>query len=94
MNIIIAIISLFIFPVLRGFVLKYLWLWFAVPFGLMPISIAHAIGISLIISFLTYQQDARKTSDDEDTSILISFFSQVTIIFVLLLMGYIIKLFM
>ena len=31
-----------------GFVLKYFWLWFVVPLGVMPIGFAHAIGVSIL----------------------------------------------
>lgn len=41
--------------ILNGWVLTYLWLWFVTPLGLPSLSIAHAIGISCVISFLTYQ---------------------------------------
>jgi putative flippase GtrA len=43
----------------RGYVLSKLWLWFAVPtFAAHPIGIAQSIGISMIVSFLTYQYDS------------------------------------
>lgn len=42
--------------VLRGWVLSRLWFWFAVPiFGLTPLGIAQAIGVSLIVWMLTHQ---------------------------------------
>ena len=37
---------------LRGWVITYLWKWFMVPLGIVDISLPHAIGISVIISFL------------------------------------------
>lgn len=40
---------------LDGIVVKNLWEWFIVPLGTKPISLFHAIGISLIASVLTYQ---------------------------------------
>ena len=40
----------------RGYVLSILWGWFAVPiFHLPRLSIASAIGISIVVGFLTYQ---------------------------------------
>ena len=53
--------------IIRGFVLSYLWGWFVVPFGLPELSIPHAIGISLIIGFLTHQirkEDEKKQPDE------------------------------
>jgi hypothetical protein len=49
-----------------GFVLSILWGWFAVPaFGLPPLSIPAAIGVSMIASYLTYQYGL-KSADGED----------------------------
>ena len=38
---------------LKGLVLKILWGWFIVPLGIMEIGIAHALGFSIIITYLT-----------------------------------------
>lgn len=40
---------------LRGIVLSYLWLWFVVPLGVTPIGIFQGLGISTIVTFLTFQ---------------------------------------
>jgi hypothetical protein len=42
---------------LRGVVLVDLWHWFMTPFGLPQIGVIHAIGLSLLISFLVYRSD-------------------------------------
>ena len=60
MEIIIAILGvgalLVIGSIWRGYVFSILWGWFAVPvFGLPTLSIAAAIGIAMLISFLVYQ---------------------------------------
>ena len=40
----------------KGYVLTVLWAWFVVPvFGLPALALAPAIGLSLVVSFLTYQ---------------------------------------
>lgn len=40
----------------RGFVLTILWAWFIVPvFHLPVLGIVVAIGVSMVVSFLTYQ---------------------------------------
>jgi flagellar biosynthesis protein FliQ len=40
--------------ILRGFVLKQLWAWFAVPqFHVAPLTIPVALGISLLVGYLT-----------------------------------------
>lgn len=45
---------------MRGWALSVLWGWFLVPLGLPGLNIPTAIGISLVVSFLTHQ-----THDDD-----------------------------
>lgn len=40
---------------LNGFVLTKLWTWFLVPFGLPELNLVQAIGIAMVIGFLTKQ---------------------------------------
>lgn len=48
----------------RGYSLSVLWSWFMVPiFGLPALSIASAIGVALVVGFITHQPDT--TKDDE-----------------------------
>lgn len=77
--------------VFSGFVLSILWGWFAVPLGIMSISIPHAIGISVLISSITQQIDSRKRTKDEDTTYYVSAIIRP---FVVLLMGWVVKSFM
>jgi hypothetical protein len=52
----------------RGYVFSILWGWFAVPlFGLPALSVATAIGLSLLIGFATYQH-IREPKDERSTS--------------------------
>lgn len=40
---------------IRGAVLMVLWRWFiAAPFSIMPITLAHALGLSVLIQLLTF----------------------------------------
>jgi hypothetical protein len=49
----------------EGFVLTKLWMWFVVPtFGLPMLTIPVAIGLALIVGFLTHQM--RQTNRDEE----------------------------
>ena len=61
-------VGLFILgSILRGWVLSILWGWFVVPvFSLPNLTVVQAIGISLIIGFLTYQSDAKSNDTDDD----------------------------
>lgn len=51
--------------VLNGIVLEILWEWFVVPLDMPPISVAHAIGLSLVTRFATYVDDS-KVKDERD----------------------------
>lgn len=47
-----------------GIVLKALWAWFVVPtFGLPDLSLPIAIGVGLVVSFLTHQYVPTKDED-------------------------------
>lgn len=43
----------------RGLVLLQMWKWFAMPMGLPALTFAHCMGVGLLISYMTYQSDAR-----------------------------------
>lgn len=50
------IITTSLIVIFRGFVFSKLWAWFVVSkFGLNSLSIPEAIGISILITLLTYQ---------------------------------------
>ena len=50
----------------RGYVLTVLWAWFVMPtFGLPALGIAPAIGLALVVSFLTHQSDSVKTPEGD-----------------------------
>jgi hypothetical protein len=58
---------IFLFAVassLEGLVLSYLWEWFVVPLGLRPVSILHAIGICVLLDFITYHYYDYKRSEE------------------------------
>lgn len=52
-----------VLTIARGFILQSLWGWFLVPLGLPPIGIANAIGVAMIVSYLTYSH-LKKDSED------------------------------
>ena len=55
--------------VLRGYVIAKLWLWFiAATFGLPPLGIAQAAGLSLIVGFLTLPEIKKPGDADVATS--------------------------
>jgi hypothetical protein len=72
--------------VLRGWVLTYLWLWFIVPFGAPVLTIPMAIGLTLLVNYLS---GAIKITKDEKPiiDVMIEVFASP---FIVLGMGYII----
>jgi hypothetical protein len=50
--------------VIEGVVLSYLWEWFVVPLGLKPVSILHAIGLCILLDFVTYHYYDYKKSEE------------------------------
>lgn len=52
---------------MRGWALSVLWGWFLVPLGAPGLNIPTAIGISLVVSFLTHQvhDDAKERTFSE-----------------------------
>ena len=60
--------TMLISSLFRGFVLAKMWLWFIVPFGVLELGVVHAIGLSLLVSFLTYQHDAKEEKKKSESS--------------------------
>ena len=64
------IVLMIVAYLLNGVVLKLLWGWFMVPtLGLPVISLVQAIGIGIVISFLTQQHIPR--DEDEKKKLLV-----------------------
>ena len=63
-----VVIATIIGSIVGGYVLSIMWGWFVVPlFNLPPLSVPYAIGISLVVSFLT--QPNYKSSPDKEKAI-------------------------
>ena len=84
MKFVIGFAVLIALTILKGFVLVQLWRWFATPlFGLPEISIAGAIGVSCIVSLLTFPP--RRKADLGDYDMLAAvIYSLSTTLFILL----------
>lgn len=71
-----ALLALLAIPVVlivssisAGFVLSVLWGWFVVPiFGVPGLTIAQAIGFSMVVNFLTYQYNDNGSDKKEEKS--------------------------
>jgi len=70
-----AILLLLAFPlsiVISAFILLQLWAWFIVPtFGLEPLALGQAAGLSLIIGYLRGNTDNDTASDSTEAVITI-----------------------
>lgn len=90
---IVAVFSIWIISVLyAGLTLTFLWSWFVVPLGVMPINMAWAIGLSCIVG-LAKGVPASLKIYETDPSIL-EMFKPYLGITLFLVFGYIAHLFM
>lgn len=70
----------------QGFVLTKLWFWFVVPVGLPNINFIEAVGIVMIVDFLTSQYIPKNNDEDRISAFLYSIMGPLFI----LLIGWII----
>lgn len=48
----------------QGFVLSKMWEWFLIPLGCNPLNWINAVGLALMIRWLTWQPRDKKKEDD------------------------------
>jgi hypothetical protein len=95
MKAIASLAILILSPIWRGFVLSKLWLWFVVStFGLPVLGLAQAIGISLIVSYLTLATPSKKPDDAPKYSLVECVAISIVIPAFALLMGWIVQFFL
>lgn len=64
MLILLGFLAMPIVAIWQGLVLKILWGWFMVPtFGLPSLDIPQALGLALVVTFLTHQTTKREDED-------------------------------
>ena len=62
-------VTVIISTVINGWVLSVMWRWFiSTTFGVAPLTITNAIGLSLLVSLLTNQRDKTKKKDTQEFS--------------------------
>ena len=64
-----AIAAAIVGTFLNAFALTKMWGWFIVPLGVASIGMAHAWGLTMLISWLT--NHSYKTSDDQGLGVLV-----------------------
>lgn len=72
-----------------GLVLSVMWGWFIVRMGIPPITVPQALGLSLIVSFLTY-----KPKENTDQSTGEAFLASLFLYAFYLVYGFILTLFL
>lgn len=61
MNLLLARLLLLPFSLfLNALALSIIWGWFIVPMGMMPLGLAQAAGVSLVVGYLTHQISPQK----------------------------------
>ena len=76
---------------LNRWILSLLWKWFMVTtFGLNPLTIAQAVGVSIIVGFLTRESGDYKKEERVGLQIIIPIFGVFIAPFLTLLTGYIV----
>jgi len=79
-----------------GYVLSVLWAWFVVPTFHAPlIGVVTAMGISLLVHFVTYRSNAATTEDDGTTTdkVVRGVFNSLVLPALVLALGYVLHLF-
>lgn len=85
-----GILEIIAIQLLNGFTLQHLWSWFVVPkfHGIPSLNIREAIGIALVVRFLTWQMSS--TSEENKKSLVESFGLGLAAPILALVFGYII----
>lgn len=97
--IVVALLATPFLYALDGWVLSILWRWFIVPFDAPVLSVPAAIGVSIVVGFLTHQitykhgRDGRSAGEQLEDS-LSTIGTALVLPFITLLTGYIVSLFL
>lgn len=93
----IALVTMPISTVLRGYVLSVLWAWFIVPqFDVKPLGIVSAIGVALVVGWLAKDTAPSPVKDKKPflETIVEGVFLSIAMPLMILFTGYIVHLFM
>jgi hypothetical protein len=77
---------------LRGWVIMKLWAWFIIPFGIQGLTLPHAMGVGLILTFLTAHTLGKNAETMEEK--IKEIVTPIVWPLLTLLMGYIVQSFM
>lgn len=65
LNFLVSCLAVFGVGLVHAVVFSYLWLWFIVPLGMVPVSILHSWGIIVILGLVNREF---KTDDNKGTA--------------------------
>lgn len=93
---VVALIMTPVSAILNGWALSKLWEWFVVPpFDLPSLSIPEAIGVALIVSYLTFfHVDAEPNSSDDNSKALQSIYRSVLAPVFAVAIGWVVQMFL
>ena len=80
------------FLIFSGFTIMTMWEWYFVPLGLPEITIAHAIGIDILVTYLTTTDTKYDTGNKNDNLKRLVYIASYSLS--ILLMGWICHFFM
>lgn len=65
-GVILAILILPFHYFYRGWVISWLWIWYATPLGFKEITAVHGTGLVVLVAFITgqYQHEPKEKADD------------------------------
>lgn len=93
-KIILLVLMVPITALLNAWVLTLLWGWFLVPFGLPSIGVAHAYGLSVLVTFLNYNAKRSYLDSQEDMDWFVFLVLSVVAPLLALLLGWVAQGFM
>jgi hypothetical protein len=94
-GVILYIVGAGLCSILNGFTLSVLWGWFIVPvFELPVLGIVPAIGLALVVGFLTHQTTRNSSRESTTEAFIELLVTSIVKSFMLLLIGWIVTLFL
>lgn len=92
-NILILLVAIVLSCFFSGWILKNMWAWFIAPLGVMPLSLAHAIGLDSLFTIYLYQS-RKNNNDNQKSEWYLSLAGIVLVNLTLLLIGFVAHSFM
>ncbi len=74
-----------------GYTLSMLWLWFAVPLGVMPVNGVHAIGLYLLINAMSGRLTSINGRDNDDGKMIMNCIAKTLFYLIILAVAYFLK---